>query len=115
MVSPEMGNAPAVNRSESEPNTKRFTENHSHTDQCQFATTPNIQVCLSEIGAGSTSPRYEVYLFGWIAGRDSLTAELERVRWERDLWYFVANNKGKRPTDFYSHATKALWAEAVAA
>lgn len=43
-----------------------------------------------------------------LANRD----EIDRLRFERDFWYFRANNPGK---DFYRVATARLWAEAVAA
>ena len=72
----------------------------------------NSEIDLTEISAGSNNPRYEVYLRGWADGRDSLAAEISRLRWERDCWYFVANNKGKTPADFYRHLTNRLWDEA---
>lgn len=71
-------------------------------------------VDISAIGAGSDSPRYEVYLAGWAAGYSSREAEIARLTWERDLWYFCANNKGKRPSDFYALATAELWTGAAA-
>jgi len=67
---------------------------------------------LTEISADSNNPRFEVYLRGWAEGRESLTATLARLTWERDLWYFVANNKGKTPADFYRQTTSRLWDEA---
>jgi len=45
-------------------------------------------------------------------GSLSQAQQLERLRWERDYWYFRANNPG---SDFYAAATAALCAEAVAA
>ena len=67
---------------------------------------------LTEISMGSSNPRFEVYLHGWAEGRESLTATIARLTWERDLWYFVANNKGKTPADFYRQTTSRLWDEA---
>lgn len=67
---------------------------------------------LTEISAGSSNPRFEVYLRGWAEGRESLAAVVARLSWERDLWYFVANNKGKTAADFYPHLTTRLWDEA---
>lgn len=67
---------------------------------------------LVAISEGSDNPRYEVYLRGWADGRDTLTEVVARLRWERDCWYFVANNKGKTPADFYRHLTNRLWDEA---
>ena len=43
----------------------------------------------------------------------SVGPELERLRWERDLWYFCYANK-KTPAQFYSHQTNELWNQAVA-
>lgn len=58
-------------------------------------------------------------LLGWWslaydAGRQSLRNRIDRLEWERDLWYYCANNKGKRPSDYWNHQTDALWAKAVA-
>lgn len=51
--------------------------------------------------------------FAFEAGRSvSRQDEIDRLRWERDLWYFVASNKVKRPGDYYTHLTDTLWAEA---
>ena len=68
---------------------------------------------LIEISKGSANPRYEVYLQGWAAGYESRQSEIDGLKWQRDLWYFVANNKGKRPIDFYGHLTNELWIEAA--
>lgn len=79
-----------------------------------IATLPGGQtVDLSSIGQGSDSPRYEVFLHGYMHGRESLTPDLERVRWERDLWFFCYTN-GKTPADFMRAHTDALWAGGVA-
>jgi len=67
------------------------------------------EIDLTEISGDTTNPRYEVYLAGWTTGYESREAEIARLRWERDLWYFCANNKGKRPSDFYRHQTNAMW------
>jgi len=57
---------------------------------------------------------FAFYSFAWADGNASAAApELERLRWERDLWYFCANNRGKRPSDFYRQHTNELWAEAT--
>lgn len=56
----------------------------------------------------------EFHTYAFEAGRASRQADIDRLRWERDLWYFVANNRGKRPSDYYKTATDRLWAEASA-
>ena len=43
----------------------------------------------------------------------AMTSRVTRLEYERDLWYFVANNPGKRPGDFAHAATRRLWAEAA--
>lgn len=73
------------------------------------ATVQGSHVDLAEIGADSRNPRYEVYLAGWARGYESCEARIQRLEWERDLWYFVASNPGKTPADFYRHATAELW------
>ena len=35
---------------------------------------------------------------------------INRLTWERDLFYFCYANR-KKPTDFYSHLTSELWRE----
>lgn len=34
---------------------------------------------------------------------------LDRLTFERNLWFYVANNKGARPGDFFTHLTDKLW------
>lgn len=70
---------------------------------------------LSEIGAGSDNPRYEVLVYGWALGRESLRARLDRLTWERDLFYFLACNPGKNQNDFNRAITNDLWRQGVAA
>jgi hypothetical protein len=36
-----------------------------------------------------------------------------RLEYERDVWYWVAHNPGKKPGDLYRATTNRLWAEAV--
>ena len=57
-------------------------------------------------------PSYEYKLAGWLDGYHARDAEVSRLNWEADVWYYCANNRGKRPTDFYAAATDRLWAEA---
>ena len=59
-----------------------------------------------------SDPLYESKLAGWLDGYHARDAEIARLRWETDLWYYCANNRGKRPTDYYAAATDRLWAEA---
>tara|TARA_R110002124_G_scaffold51856_20_gene149704 strand:+ start:953 stop:1255 length:303 start_codon:yes stop_codon:yes gene_type:complete len=68
---------------------------------------------LVAISESSNNPRYEVYLAGWSAGFESQQARIDRLTWERDVLYFVANNKGKNGGDFYTHKTSELWNESV--
>jgi hypothetical protein len=56
--------------------------------------------------------RYEMFLAGWARGWESRQAEIDRLTWEAGLWYFCANNKGKRPSDYYASVTSDLWTEA---
>lgn len=58
----------------------------------------------------------EFFTYAYEAGRESRGCdECDRLRFDRDLWYFVANNKGKRPGDYYTHLTNELWRQGVAA
>ena len=73
-----------------------------------------VDLMLAEVELHQLSPALlEFYTYAFEAGRSvSRQDEIDRLRWERDLWYFVASNKGKRPGDFYTHQTNQLWAEA---
>lgn len=53
----------------------------------------------------------EFYTYAYEAGRESVTCDCEQLRFDRDRWYFVANNRGKKPGDYYQHLTNRLWAE----
>ena len=44
-------------------------------------------VDISAIGAGSDSPRYEVYLAGWAAGYSSRDSEVQGLNWTADRLY----------------------------
>lgn len=54
-----------------------------------------------------------LYLLGYEQGRAATNHELEhriaRLSYERDTWYFCANNPGKTPGDFMTAQTAALW------
>lgn len=52
------------------------------------------------------------YLLGHAAGAAAVRQEFAHVEHEANLWYFVANNPGKRPGDYYTHQTNELWREA---
>lgn len=58
------------------------------------------------------------YWLAFYAGQathdESCSPQLAQLRWERNLWFYVAHSHGKTPGDFYSHATHELWAEAAA-
>ncbi|MGV8883449.1 MAG: hypothetical protein ACOH19_14970 [Rhodoglobus sp.] len=49
---------------------------------------------------------------GHRAGMIAAGHRIERLEYEANLWYFVANNPGKRPSDYRTHQTNALWNEA---
>ena len=66
------------------------------------------EIDLTQISEGSPNPRYEVFLHGWALGFESREADIARLTWERDLWYFCHTNR-KSPTDFYRHQTNLLW------
>jgi hypothetical protein len=59
----------------------------------------------------------QFYWLAWACGHAShdseCAAQLDRMRWERDLWYFCNANR-KSPSDFYAAATSALWVEGAA-
>ena len=55
----------------------------------------------------------EFHTYAFEDGRASRQAEIDRLRWERDLYYFCFANK-KRPGDYYTHQTNQLWAEGSA-
>jgi len=42
---------------------------------------------LTEISAGSSNPRYEVYLAGWSAGYEQCQGEIRRLNFELDRLY----------------------------
>ena len=50
-------------------------------------------------------------LLGWAQGWESRRAEIDRLNYEADLWFYCYANR-KRPGDFYTHQTNQLWAEA---
>ena len=56
---------------------------------------------------------YQIYFYGYWAGNASHDAEcqkrIDRLTWERDLFYFQMANRGKTAADFYARATTALW------
>jgi len=70
-------------------------------------------VDLMVLSGDSSNPRFEVYLAGWAAGYESRQAHVDRITWQRDAFYFVMANPGKKLSDFYSASTSALWDEAV--
>ncbi len=45
----------------------------------------------------------------------AMTARVARLEYERDLWYFVAHNPGKKPGDYYAATTAELWRQGGAA
>jgi len=51
------------------------------------------------------------YVAGFVNGQQILPEDAH-LRWEADLWYFVANNRGKTASDFYAGITTRLWEEA---
>lgn len=52
------------------------------------------------------------YLHGHAAGVATARAEIERLTWEANLWYWCANNPRKKPGDYYRHLEAELWREA---
>jgi hypothetical protein len=66
-----------------------------------------------QLGLQDFSPAFQLM---WCLAADQGRAsanrdEIERLTYERDLWYYVANNPGKRPRDFHRAHTDALWSE----
>jgi hypothetical protein len=53
-----------------------------------------------------------VYFAGFADGEQSQREQLDRLRYERDLWYFCVNNR-KKPGDYLRHQTSELWRLAV--
>lgn len=64
-------------------------------------------------------PVVSIYLLGYAHAEHRYACNhgehIARLEHERDLWYFVANNPGKRPGDFMRAHTDLLWKEGVAA
>ena len=56
-------------------------------------------------------PIYEAKLLAWAQGWESRHAEVDRLNYEADLWFYCYANR-KRPGDYYTHQTNQLWAEA---
>jgi hypothetical protein len=54
-----------------------------------------------------------LYLLGTIHGEQSQSERIDRLTYERDVWYFCANNRGKKPGDYLRHQTSQLWNLAV--
>lgn len=56
------------------------------------------------------------YMAGYINGSQTANQHrIDRLTYERDLFYFLFANPGKKPGDYYTHQTNALWEEAVSA
>lgn len=49
------------------------------------------------------------YVRAWVEGRESRNHEIERLNFEADLWYWVAQKPNRKPGDFYRHAESELW------
>jgi hypothetical protein len=54
-----------------------------------------------------------LYLLGTIHGEQSQRERIDRLTYERDTWYFCANNRGVKPGDYLRHQTSQLWNLAV--
>lgn len=94
-----------------------------------FRLTPAAAKWLDEwcdaIADGSMSlgqlplPVVSLYLLGYAHAEYRYACnhseQITRIEHERDLWYFVANNPGKRPGDFMRAHTDLLWKEGSAA
>jgi hypothetical protein len=73
-----------------------------------------VDLMLAELELHQLPPALlEFYVYAYESGRESQQPEIDHLKWDRDLWYFVANNKSKRPGDYYSHLTNELWNEAT--
>jgi hypothetical protein len=83
--------------------------------KARWASVAGTDVNLSEIGSGSDNPRYEVLLYGFTLGSQSRQAEIDRLTWERNLYYFLMSNRGKTARDFYRNIENELWRQAVSA
>ena len=66
---------------------------------------------LDPILARPFDPIYEAKLLAWAQGWESRQAEIDRLNYEADLWFYCYANH-KTPADYYRHQTTQLWAEA---
>ena len=66
---------------------------------------------LAPILARPFDPIYEAKLLAWAQGWESRQAEVYRLNYEADLWFYCYANR-KTPADYYRHQTNQLWAEA---
>lgn len=49
---------------------------------------------------------------GMQAAQSAAQERADALQRECDMWYFVANNRGKKPGDWYRAQTERLWQEA---
>ena len=68
------------------------------------ANLPNVAVYAKS----TTSLWLSGYDYGFRTGREERQAEIDRLNWEADLWYWCYTNR-KSPEQFYVHATNELW------
>lgn len=60
---------------------------------------------LSECGTGIQA----LYVYAYSAGAKSQITKIERLTWERDLYYFLTCNPKMTGADYYKRLTDQLW------
>ncbi len=103
------------------PQTHRYPRKIQLSDTAEtYIAALAVDLLLDELQLGQVPwSLRQLWEFGYQTGRESrqpeidqANADADRLRWERNSWYFIAPNKGKRPADYHTHVTDMLWAEA---
>lgn len=119
-----IGSAPVSGRganvqSDEAANPPKFTVSRS-----RITLTPTAERWISEWACALVSGEVqfwqlpdslrEFFVYAFEDGRQSAHCfECDRLRWERDLYYWLFANPGKNGSDFYRHLTSELWREAA--
>ena len=118
---PALGGASVHTLRPGSPSTQQFTGN-AHPQPQTIEISEQGAAYIDNISNGLASRQIELWQLppalhwfftrAWIQGRESRDAEVARLNFEADYWYFRASNPR---ADFYRHAESELWRQAVAA
>jgi hypothetical protein len=76
------------------------------------------RLALGELELSACTPAIQaLWMYAYDDGRkthrNTCAGQIERLSWERDTYYWLVCNPGRKAADFYTHLTDALWAAAV--